>query len=87
MARHWYEFDGAAMALAGPYDLAVQKESTGFRWWIWSANSFIRIKQGKAETKAEAKGAAETAYADFMAFVARIPPLDVAAILAGQADE
>jgi len=89
MAHRWTDFDGpAAMALAGPYDLNARQETPGrVHWWLNSATGFHWIKRGVAETMPEAKAAAEAAYADFMAFAARLRPLDVAAILAAQQED
>lgn len=78
MTRHrkteWHHFSAGAMALAGPYSLAVKIEAQGFRWWLSGAPGLSIIEAGRADSLAEGKAAVEAAFADRSEHLARRRP-------------
>ena len=83
----WQDFAGASMALAGPYDLCVRQDGAGYHWWVSGTPGFYRLKQGRTESMAEAKAAAEAFHAEHVALARRsfLSPDQAAALLAAQA--
>lgn len=82
----WQDFAGASMALAGPYDLCVRQDAAGYQWWVSGTPGFYRLRQGRAESMAEAKVAAEAFHAEHVARPRRssLSPDQAAALLAAQ---